>query len=86
MRDPIVEETRKLREEYAAQFNHDQNAIFHDILKRQSQRGRKQVSFPSRQFEGRDALAPNTGGSCRDRVQNAFGRGALVSGLAPWWF
>ena len=49
MRDPIVEETRKLREEYAAQFNHDQNAIFHDILKRQSLRGRKLVSFPSRE-------------------------------------
>lgn len=49
MRDPMVEETRKLREEYAAQFNHDQNAIFHDILERQSQRGRKLVSFPSRE-------------------------------------
>lgn len=49
MRDPIVEETRKLREEYAAKFNHDENAIFHDILKLQSQRGRKLVSFPARE-------------------------------------
>ena len=49
MRDSIVEETRKLREEYAAQFNHDENAIFDDILKRQSQHGRKLVSFPSRE-------------------------------------
>lgn len=49
MRDPIVEETRKLREEYAAQFNNDENAIFDDILKRQSQHARKLVSFPSRE-------------------------------------
>ena len=48
MRDPIVEETRKLREEYAAQFNHDPNAIFDDIFKRQSREGKKLVTFPAR--------------------------------------
>ena len=48
MRDPIVEETRKLREEYAAQFNHDPKAIFDDILKRQSREGKKLVNFPAR--------------------------------------
>ena len=56
MRDPIVEETRKLREEYVAQFNHDQNAVFHDILKRQSQRGRKLVSFPAREPKHRPTI------------------------------
>ena len=30
-RDPIVEEIRKLREEYAARFDNDPNAIFEDI-------------------------------------------------------
>ncbi len=49
MRDPIVRETRKLREEYAAQFIHDVNAVFDDILKRQSLRGRKLVTFSSRE-------------------------------------
>jgi len=34
--DPIVKETRELREEYAEKFNHDPDAIFEDILKRQS--------------------------------------------------
>ena len=48
MRDPIIEEMRKLREEYAAQFNHDSNAIFDDIIKRQSRGGKKLVTFPAR--------------------------------------
>ena len=48
MRDPIVEETRKLREEYAAQLNHDPKAIFDDILKCQSREGKKLVTFPAR--------------------------------------
>ena len=46
--DPIVKETRKLREEYAAQFNHDANAIFSDIMARQEKTQRKTVSFPPR--------------------------------------
>jgi hypothetical protein len=29
--DPIVKETRELREEYAEKFNHDPDAIFEDI-------------------------------------------------------
>ena len=47
-RDPIVEETRKRREQYAAQFKHDPDAIFEDIRKRQRQAGRKLASFPPR--------------------------------------
>jgi hypothetical protein len=46
--DPIVKETRELREEYAVKFNHDPDAIFEDIRKRQSQTARKLVSFPAR--------------------------------------
>ncbi|MBT4138376.1 MAG: hypothetical protein HOE48_10685 [Candidatus Latescibacteria bacterium] len=47
-KDPIVEETRKLREEYAAKFNHDIDAIYEDIQKRQIQSAQKPVSFPPR--------------------------------------
>lgn len=47
-KDPIVEETRRLREQYAAQFDHDGEAIFNDILRRQSESGRKLVTFPPR--------------------------------------
>jgi len=45
-KDPIVEETRKLREQYAKQHNHDIDAIFKDIKQRQTKSDRKQVSFP----------------------------------------
>lgn len=45
-RDPIVDETRRLREEYASKFAHDRDAIFDDILRRQ--KGKDLVAFPSR--------------------------------------
>ena len=48
--DPIVKETRELREEYAAKFDHDPDAIFDDILKRQSQTERKVVSLTPRKL------------------------------------
>ena len=47
-RDPIVKETRELREQYAAKFKNDPDAIFEDILKRQEKSERKRVTFPSR--------------------------------------
>ena len=46
--DPVVKETRELREQYAAQFKHDADAIFEDIRKRQEESGRKCVAFPAR--------------------------------------
>lgn len=47
-KDPIVEETRQFREEYAAQLNHDMDAIYEDIQRRQTQSSIKPVSFPPR--------------------------------------
>lgn len=47
-KDPIVEESRKLREKYAVEFNHDIDAIYEDIQKRQARLSQKPVSFPSR--------------------------------------
>lgn len=46
--DPIVAETRKQRDEYAAKFDHNPDVIFEDIRKRQTQKGKKLVSFPAR--------------------------------------
>ncbi len=46
--DPVIKETRELREKYAAEFKHDPDAIFEDILKRQVQSKRKRVSLPAR--------------------------------------
>jgi hypothetical protein len=46
--DPIVAETRALREQYASQFEHDAEAIFQDILRRQATPGKVLVSYPPR--------------------------------------
>jgi hypothetical protein len=46
--DSIVKETRALREEYVAAFDHDMDAIFDDILLRQSKSNRIKRSFPGR--------------------------------------
>lgn len=55
--DPIVEEVRKLRDEYAAQFGYDLEAIFKDLKESERKNGRQTVSFPSRKLE---AEAPTT--------------------------
>ena len=47
-KDPIVTETRSLREQYANQFGHNADAIFMDILRRQAVAGKKLVSFQHR--------------------------------------
>lgn len=46
--DPIVEETRKLRDAYAAQFGYDLEAIFRDLREREQHSGRELVSFAPR--------------------------------------
>ena len=46
--DPVVEETRRLREEYAGQFGHDMGAILKDLRERQRKTTKKVVSLPRR--------------------------------------
>ena len=46
IKDPIVEEVRKARDDYARKFNYDLDAICRDIQKRQNRSKRKLVSFP----------------------------------------
>ncbi len=45
LKDEIVEEVRKERQEQAAQWNFDLKAILADARKRQAQSGHKVVSF-----------------------------------------
>ena len=45
--DEIVEATRQAREEYAAKFNHDLDAIYRDLKKQEKQNPEKFVSRPS---------------------------------------
>lgn len=47
-RDPIVEEIRQLRQQYAAQFDHDLSAICRDLRERQKKSSRKVVTLPPR--------------------------------------
>ena len=45
MIDPIVEEIHKIREEYAATFNYDVDAMFKDLRQKQSNSNRRVESF-----------------------------------------
>jgi hypothetical protein len=44
--DPIVDEVRGIRQEYARQFNYDLHAISADLQKREHQHAKRLVSFP----------------------------------------
>jgi hypothetical protein len=47
-KDPIVTETRILRDEYARQFNYDADAIFEDLMAKQATHLERVVSLPPR--------------------------------------
>lgn len=44
--DPIVEEVRRWRDEYAKQFNYDLRAMVEDIRKREQEHPERLVSYP----------------------------------------
>lgn len=46
LNDPIVEEIRKIRDEHAARFNYDLDAIFDDIKKSEKELGLPLVTLP----------------------------------------
>ncbi|MBK1619110.1 hypothetical protein CKO42_11830 [Lamprobacter modestohalophilus] len=46
MKDPIVEEIRKAREDHAKEFNHDITAICADLKRIEKECGHEVVSFP----------------------------------------
>ncbi len=45
MIDPIIEEIHKIREEYAAKFDYDIDAMFIDLRQKQSNSRRKIISM-----------------------------------------
>ena len=47
-KDPIVAETRSLRDEYARQFDYDADAIFEDLIKKQAMHPERVISLPPR--------------------------------------
>ena len=46
--DPIIDELRAVRDEHAARFNYDVEAIFRDIQAQQEASGREYVRLPAR--------------------------------------
>ena len=48
MEDHIVEEVRRIREEHAAQFNYDIDAIFADYKRLEAESKREHLSFGPR--------------------------------------
>ena len=48
--DPIIDEIREFRDQYAARFNYDVQAMLDDIRRRQKESGRKTVSRPPKRI------------------------------------
>ncbi|MBM3334123.1 hypothetical protein FJY63_05630 [Candidatus Sumerlaeota bacterium] len=46
--DPIVEEVRRVRREYAKRFNYDLRAIAADLRKQEQQHRERLISFPAK--------------------------------------
>ena len=70
MNDPIVDEVRRIRDEHAAMFNYDLDAIFRDIKAQEKQSGLKFVMYPPRPPE------PN-------RARPSAGSVVLVPAVSP---
>ena len=49
--DEIVEEVRRVRNEYAAKFNYDFEAIYKDIKEQETKNQRRVVSLPPKKPE-----------------------------------
>lgn len=58
MEDPIVEEVRRLRDEYASQFNYDLDAICADLKRIAKESKEPRVSFAPRRISKPPAPGP----------------------------
>jgi hypothetical protein len=63
--DPIVAEVRKAREEYAARFNHDVDAMIRDLQEKTRKSGRRVVSLPPRRIQPEKASATEQAATVR---------------------
>lgn len=48
--DPIVDEVRQARDDYAKKFDYDLDAICEDLQRKQEQPGKQVVEFPPKHF------------------------------------
>lgn len=52
--DPIVEEVRRIRQEYAKRFEYDVRAMAGDLRKREQRHSDRLVSFPAKPARQRE--------------------------------
>ena len=62
MQDPIVEEIRKIRDEHAAHFNYDLNAIFDDFERHQKELGLPLVTLSPNPVTAQAAVSDQPAG------------------------
>ncbi|MDU9051150.1 MAG: hypothetical protein Q3M30_20090 [Candidatus Electrothrix sp. Rat3] len=53
--DPIVKETRELRDNYTSRFKGDMKAMYQDILRRQQAHKERLTTLPSRKPKHRNS-------------------------------
>jgi hypothetical protein len=53
--DPIVDEVRRVREQYAKQFAYDLGAMADDLRKREQEHRERLVTFPPKPARQRDS-------------------------------
>ncbi|MCG8608874.1 hypothetical protein MJD09_28295 [bacterium] len=53
--DPIVEEIHKIREEHAAEFDFDLEAIYNDLKQAEEKSAFQTVSLPVQRYQARKA-------------------------------
>ena len=61
MNDPVVEEIRQYREQYAARFGYDLAAICRDLRERQGACGHEVVSRPPKRVSGEEHVSAEVG-------------------------
>ncbi len=63
MKDEIIEEIHKQREEYAKKFNYDIDLIFADLKRMEAESGRTYVSFVDKKSPTKKTPVPKTSDS-----------------------
>ena len=54
-KDPVVEEVRKIRDDYARSFDYDLGRICEDLRKQQAESGRETITLPPKKLVKNDA-------------------------------
>lgn len=65
--DPLVEEIRIIRDEYAGKFDYDLDAIYRDLKEKEIKNGRKLFTFPAKRLEPEKGKRSEQKGTGLDR-------------------